>query len=98
MHLDGAIIDSHEIFADQQSQTDSIIVYLCCSDKLAELLEKFGHFFFFNPFASVDDLGFKHLVRVIIRHENAYFASTCEFDCILDEIDEDLLESEFITD
>ena len=65
--------------------------------QLAKSCEKFTHFICCDAYTSVDDMDNQLLVIIIVANLNLNQTLVGEFLCILEQIDQNLLKSSFVT-
>ena len=85
MHLNQAVVLSHDSFTDGQSETNAFLVYaLILLLQLAKALEELIEVARFDAFATVANVHDEALGRFTVRHAHADVALLCELEGVLD--------------
>ena len=72
------------------------MVHLGRSEELSKLVAEFRDFLRCDTFATIADLNPEHAKQIIIANDYTDEANSREFESVLDEIDQYLLETKFI--
>ena len=85
----------NDLLDNVEAHADALVVHLSRPQQFPEACEERGHVLLRNPVACVLYLEHKlaFALLVLVVYLNVDRASLCKLDCILHQIDEDLLES-----
>ena len=83
--------------ADHETHADALAVDLCGAQELAELMKELVHLLLFYALACIYYVDKEHLSLIIEGSDDSNTAISRELECVLDQIDQDLLEPKCIT-
>ncbi len=87
----------HDFFHYSESKPNAFAVLVCSPLQFSKFGEEQVHVFFIDPRSSVDHLYYQTLCHLIVASQDLYGALTSELFGILDQVDQNLLETSFIS-
>ena len=85
------------MLGDHEAKADSLVVQLGRSEQLAKLAAELGNLVFVDAVATIADLDFEQSESFVKTRQYTYIASSGELDCVLDQVDQDLLQAKLIS-
>ena len=93
-----AAILNYQVLTNHQSHSDSFMIHFSCPQKLAKELEQAIDVFRKYTSSSVNDVHFEQLFNFVESHDHADLTASTELEGVLDQVDQNLLESDLVSD
>ena len=97
MDGDGASIHLDEAFADHEAHSNALVIHLGRALELAKEFEQLGDVFVLDALPGVNDVYLQHLRIFVIGNDESNETSVGKLEGVLDQVDQDLLQSHLIT-
>lgn len=98
VHIDEAAAVLYDLLADGQAHADAVGVLIFRPRDLAKENKQFVHFLTLDALARILDVHLKLFLIVVVGDPNRYSAPVREFERVLCQVDEHLLEADLVAD